>query len=295
MPSPGERPPLRSSLDGLIAVSAFAATLPLTRIALEGFAPVALTFGRLLGATLAAFIMLNALEAPFPKRHQFAGLLLVAAGGVFGFPLFTAIALEGKAAGPAAIPLALMPLATALWSRLRAHERPSPGFWLWSLVGSLAVLHFVWDKGLTEVAPELFAAAAAASIAYAEGGRLAREMPGWQVMAWALMVAAPVTALGFGYTWTWIFLPTAAAPWLALAFLSLVTQFGAFWFWYRALATGVARTGQLQLLQPFLTLLLAAALLGEPLAAELWLYAGAVAASIHLTRTGGRLKPFAGR
>jgi len=289
MPAPYERP----SPDGLIAVGAFAATLPLTRIALEGFAPVALTFGRLLGATLAASIILIALEAPFPKRHQFAGLLLVAAGGVFGFPLLTAIAMEGKEAAPAAIPLALMPLATALWSRLRAQERPSLGFWFWSLIGSTVVLHFVWNEGSTEVAPELFGAAAAASIAYAEGGRLAREMPGWQVMAWALMVAAPVTALGFGYTWAWLSLPTAAPPWLALAFLSLVTQFGAFWFWYRALATGVARTSQLQLLQPFLTLLLAAALLGETLAPGLWLHAGAVMASIYLAR-GGRLKPFAG-
>lgn len=276
-------------LDGLIAIGAFAATLPLTRIALDGFAPIPLTFGRLLGATLPAFLMLNFAKAPFPKRHQLAGLLLVALGGVFGFPLLTAFALEGRSAAPAAIPLALMPLATAAWSRLRAHEHPAPAFWLWAGIGSAVVLHFVWSAGSTAVSPALFGAALSAAIAYAEGGRLAREMPGWQVMAWALMLAAPAAALGFGYSWAAQPLPAALPPWLALAYLAGVAQFGAFWFWYRALATGVARTSQLQLLQPFFTLLLAAALLGESIPPALWLYAAAVVVTVHLSRTRGRL------
>jgi drug/metabolite transporter (DMT)-like permease len=288
-----DRTDRRALLDGLIAVIAFAATLPLTRIALEGFAPMPLTFDRLLGAALAAFLALNLAGAALPKPRQLGGLALVAAGGVYGFPLLTAIALEGRAAGPAAIPLALLPLATALWSRLRAHEHPSRSFWLWAAAGSLAVLHFVWSNGPAAVAPELFGAALAAAIAYAEGGRLAREMPGWQVMAWALMLAAPGAALGFGYTWAHLALPLDAAPWLALGFLALITQFGAFWFWYRALATGVARTSQLQLLQPFLTLLLAALLLGESLSSELWLYAAMAVVTVHLARSRAsrRLQP----
>lgn len=274
----------RALLDGLLAVIAFAATLPLTRIALEGFAPMPLTFGRLLGAAFAAFLALNLAGAALPKPRQLGGLALVAAGGVYGFPLLTALALEGRAAAPAAIPLALLPLATAVWSRLRAHEHPSRSFWLWAVAGSLAVLHFVWSSGPSAVAPELFGAALAAAIAYAEGGRLAREMPGWQVMAWALMLAAPGASLGFGYTWAHLTLPVDAAPWLALAFLALITQFGAFWFWYRALAAGVARAGQLQLLQPFLTLLLAAALLGESIPPDLWLYAAMIVATIGFAR-----------
>lgn len=274
----------RARLDGLIAITAFAATLPLTRIALEGFAPIPLTFGRLLGAILPAFLMLNFARAPFPKRYQLAGLLLVALGGVFAFPLLTAFALEGRGAAPAAIPLALMPLATAAWTRLRAHEHPTPAFWLWASIGSAVVLHFVWSTGSTAVSPMLLGAALSAAIAYAEGGRLAREMPGWQVMAWALMLAAPVAALGFGYSWAQQPLPTTLPPWLALAYLAAITQFGAFWFWYRALATGVARTSQLQLLQPFFSLLLAALLLGEAVPPTLWLYAVAVVVTVHLTR-----------
>jgi drug/metabolite transporter (DMT)-like permease len=269
----------------LIAVTAFAATLPLTRIALEGFAPLPLTFGRLLGASISAMLALKIAGATWPRRHQLLRLLLVALGGVIGFPLLTALALDGREAAPAAIPLALMPLATAAWSRLRGHEKPSYGFWLWAIAGSTIVLQFVWITGTALAAPQLFVASLAAAIAYAEGARLAREMPGWQVMPWALVLTVPVAALGFGYTWARQPLPPSAAPWMALAFLALITQFGAFWLWYRALATGVSRTSQLQLLQPFFTLLLAAALLDEPIPAELWFYATAVAITVHLARS----------
>jgi drug/metabolite transporter (DMT)-like permease len=271
--------------DGLIAISAFAATLPLTRVALEGFSPLALTFGRLLGASVMAMLMLKLVGAHLPKRHQIPGLLLVALGGVFGFPLLTAIALEGRDAAPAAIPLALMPLATAAWSRLRGHELPSPAFWFWAIAGSGLVLLFIWQRGSAVEANILMIAGVAAAIAYAEGGRLARQMPGWQVMAWALTMATPIAAIGFGYSWAPISLPTIPAPWLALAFLALVSQFGAFLFWYRSLATGVSRASQLQLLQPFLTLLLASLLLKETIPVELWLYGAAVVVTVHLARS----------
>ncbi len=285
MHRPGETSELKY---GLIAVGAFAATLPLTRIALDAIPPMPLTFGRLLGAAIAAMLCLKWAGARFPRRHQLPGLLLVALGGVFGFPLLTAVALDGHAAAPAAIPLALMPLATAAWSRLRGHDLPSPAFWFWALVGSGLVLHFVWRAGASLATPELCVAGLAASIAYAEGGRLARQMPGWQVMAWALVMASPLVAFGFGATWSAVTPPSTAMPWLALAFLALVSQFGAFWFWYRALASGVARASQLQLLQPFLTLVLAAALLGEPVPPTFWLYGAAVAVTVQLARSRKR-------
>lgn len=281
----GNKPELRY---GLIAVCAFAATLPLTRIALEGFPPMPLTFGRLLGASIAAMLALKWSGADFPQRHQLPSLLLVTLGGVFGFPLLTAVALEGRSAAPAAIPLALMPLATAAWSRLRGHELPSPAFWFWASAGSGLVLYFVWQGGSSVATLELCVAGLAASIAYAEGGRLAQQMPGWQVMAWALVIGAPLAALGFGASWRPLTLPTSLSPWLALAFLALISQFGAFWFWYRALATGVARASQLQLLQPFLTLLLAALLLGEAIPPELWFYGAAVAITVQLARSSHR-------
>ncbi len=285
MQSEKQREPHRfASLYGLLAVATFAATLPLTRIALEGFAPLPLTFGRLFGAGVAALLCLLLLGLRPPTRAQLAPLLLVSLGGVFGFPLFTAWALEHHPAAPAAIPLALLPLLTALWARLRGHEHPSRRFWFWSLLGSGLVLHFVWRDGAGQVDPRLLAAAVSAAIAYAEGGRLARQMPGWRVMAWALVFALPFSALSFGYSWGPLLLPESAAPWAALAFLALVSQFGAFWLWYRALAAGVARASQIQLLQPLLTLLLAGLMLGEQVEVGLWLYAALVVVSIWQAR-----------
>ncbi len=53
--------------------------------------------------------------------------------------------------------------------------------------------------------------------------------------------------------------------WLGLAYISLFSMLIGFVFWYRGLAEGgVAAVGQLQLLQPFFGLALAASLLHEP-------------------------------
>ena len=190
--------PRRATLYGLIAVAAFAATLPLTRVALEGFPPMALTFGRLTGAALAALAALAMVGARFPERRHWGALLVVAIGGA-GFPLLVALALENHPSAPGAIPLALIPLAVAAWTRSRGHERPAPSFWLWAAAGAGLVLHFAWVDGAGQVAPEIYLAALVVAPAYAEGGRLAREMPGWRVMAWAVVIAAPLSAVGFGY------------------------------------------------------------------------------------------------
>jgi drug/metabolite transporter (DMT)-like permease len=52
--------------------------------------------------------------------------------------------------------------------------------------------------------------------------------------------------------------------WLSLGYVSLFSMLIGFVFWYRGLAQGgTAAVGQLQLLQPFFGLALAAILLGE--------------------------------
>ena len=146
------------------------------------------------------------------------------------------------------------------------------------------MVHFAWWSGSSLATPELFLAAISAAVSYAEGGRLAREMPGWRVMAWALVLALPVTLFGFAFSWTPINLPTTVLPWAALLCLALISQFVAFWFWYRALAAGVSRTSQLQLLQPFFTLLLAYVLLGESIPTGYWLYTAAAVVTVQLAR-----------
>ena len=57
---------------------------------------------------------------------------------------------------------------------------------------------------------------------------------------------------------------TGIAPWAGFAYVAVFSQFLGFQAWYRGLAIGgIARVGQLQLLQVFLTLFASALLLGE--------------------------------
>jgi len=52
--------------------------------------------------------------------------------------------------------------------------------------------------------------------------------------------------------------------WLGFVYLGLFSQLFGFFFWYRDLALGgVARVSQVQLLQPFITILVSAAFLKE--------------------------------
>lgn len=267
--------PLPSIVPAVLAVTAFVTTLPLTRLALHGFPPLALTLGRLLGAALLAFVLLQWFVTRWPPRRHWPSLLRVTLGGVYGFPLLTAYALEHHA--PAPIPLVLLPLLTGLLARWRGHERPAPRFWLGATLGSALVLHSGWANGVRTVAPELLVAALFAAIAYAEGGRRAHEMPGWEVMAWALMIGLPGAALGFGcsYSWAGLAFPSAPGRWLALAFL----------------AAGVAQASQVQQLQPFLTLLLAMGLLGEPVPVSLWAHAGGVLLTVAYARRALKENP----
>ncbi|MEK1843927.1 MAG: DMT family transporter, partial [Pseudomonas sp.] len=104
----------------------------------------------------------------------------------------------------------------------------------------------------------------ACGLGYAEGAKLSRTLGGWQVISWALVLSLPVMV-----PLTWFLAPTSLSgitptAWISLAYVSLFSMFLGFVFWYRGLAQGgIAAVGQLQLLQPFFGLALAATLLHE--------------------------------
>ncbi len=277
--------PLPSSalLWGGTAIAAFSATLPATRVALELFAPTEIALGRIVLAALPALALLLVTRSPLPTRAQWRRLVWVVAGVSFGFPLCSALAMQENGAASGAVALSGLPLITALWARFRAGERPSGRFWIGALTGAAAVALFmarplVYDDGW------LLLAAVAGGIGYAEGGALAREVGGWRVITWAIIFAAPLALLALllsGSGWP---SSTPLAPWLALVYLALISQFAAFFAWYHALAQGIAQISQLQLLQPFFTIALAVIWLGEPWSAELPLFALVVVASVALTQ-----------
>ncbi len=262
------RPPFSALCWGAAGVVAFSLTFPATRLALPAFGPVLTGLGRAAGAAAIAGIALLLARAPRPTRAEWARIAVVSAGVVVGFPLLSALALDHVGAGHAAVLAGLLPAATALAAVARAGERPHPGFWVAAGAGLAAVLVFaaVRGAGRPQVADLLLlAAVAAAALGYAEGGALARTMPGWRVIAWALVLAAPVLVPVSAYAaLTDPPRHPGAGAWLGLAYVTAVSAFLGFLAWYRGLARGgVARVGQLQLAQPVLTLGWAVLLLGE--------------------------------
>lgn len=273
---------------GLIGVAIFSLTLPFTRIAVAELNPAFVAFGRAVVAGVCALVLLAWIKAPRPTRQQLRGLIITALGVVVGFPLFSSIAMRYVPAAHGAVVVGLLPLATALFGALRFGERPSKGFWLAALAGSGIVIAFALREGggsfhLADFA--LFAAVVTAAMGYAEGGRLAQTMGGQNVIAWALVVALPVM-LPVSVWLGWQYGVNASSPaWLAFAYVSLFSMFIGFFFWYKGLALGgIARVGQVQLLQPFMSLLGAAVIAHEALDASNMLFALAVIVVVAIGR-----------
>lgn len=276
-------------VNGLIGVTLFAITLPATRIAVAELDVIVVALGRAVMAGACATVYLLATRASFP-RAEWRRLAMVAACVVFGFPLLTSLAMRDLPASHGAIVIGLLPLATAVFAMAFAGERPSLGYWLAASAGSGTVVAYALLEGggaLDGGDLLLVGAVLAAGLGYAEGGRLSRTLGGPATIAWALVLALPVsipvTALRIGA----VPATTAVSPqaWLAFAYLSVFSMFIGFFFWYRGLAQGgVARVGQLQLLQPFLSILFAAALLGETLGGRSLPFAVAVVAIVAIGR-----------
>jgi drug/metabolite transporter (DMT)-like permease len=255
---------------GLLGVLIFSGSLPATRLAVAGFDPTFLTGARAVIAALLGALLLAILRQAWPARSDLGPLLVVALGVVVGFPLLTALALEHTTAARSIVFVGLLPLATALFGVLRGGERPRPGFWIFSVAGALAVAGFALARG-GEASPAgdllMIAAILACGLGYAEGAVLSRRLGGWQVISWALVLALPAMALTVLLTLPESFGDVASPAWLGLAYVSVFSMLVGFVFWYRGLALGgIAKVGQLQLLQPFFGLALAALILNEPVA-----------------------------
>lgn len=281
----------RGMLLGTVGVAIFSLTLPFTRMAVAELDPVLVALGRAVVAAAGSAILLWWLGAPRPTSSQVRALLITALGVVVGFPVFTSLAMRYVPASHGAIVIGILPLATALFGALRFGERPSVGFWIAALAGSGLVVGFaLWQGGgqfhMADLA--LFAAVIAAAMGYAEGARLSQAMGGQQVISWALVLSMPLllpVTLWLGWTHG---ISASPKAWIGFAYVSLFSMFIGFFFWYKGLALGgIARVGQVQLVQPFLTLIGAALILGEALDARNFLFAIAVIAVVAIGRRMG--------
>ncbi|WP_336777776.1 DMT family transporter [Pantoea sp. USHLN256] len=262
-----DRSALSGWLNGLLGVIIFSGSLPATRIAVQEINPFFLTFIRASIAGVLALMLIGCFREKRPDTRQVCSLIIVSLGVVVGFPLLTAMALQHVTSAHSIVFLGLLPLATAIFGVIRGGERPRFAFWIFSILGSLFVVGFALSQ---QVAVSLtgdllmLASVVVCGLGYAEGARLSRQLGGWQVISWSLILSLP-----FMLAASFVTLPESlghisTSAWLALGYVSLFSMLIGFIFWYKGLAIGgIAAVGQLQLLQPFFGLGLSATLLDE--------------------------------
>ena len=266
---------------GLTSVLAFSLTLPITKYLTDYLSIWDIGIGRSLLAAVAAALILVIYRQKLPTPVQLLRLCVVASGIAFGFPVLTAVGMQTVPSSHGGIILGGLPLATAIIGCFLSGERPSLLFWLVAMAGfALIATYSVLTVGsaadllvyMGDFA--LLGAVLFAGLGYAQGGLLAREMGGWQVICWTLVVALPLLALLTLYTVDFsAFQKMPAFSWVTFVFLALINSLVGFFFWYKALAIGgVSKISQIQLLQTFFTFGFAALWLGEVITVEMVIF-----------------------
>lgn len=261
---------------GLLGIVIFSITLPMTRLAVGSVdAPqmsgLFIAAGRAVVAAVLSVIFLLVTRAPLPRRQDGWPLAITAGGVVFGFPFLTSIAMRYVEAVHASVIVGVLPLATAAVGALLHRQRPSAGFWACAALGSVLVVTFAMLRSGTSpgvsLSPAdmlLLAAMVCAAVGYGYGARLSQHMRAEHVICWALVISLPLTLPVALISWPQV--PLKAAAWWGFAYVAVFSMWLGFFAWYRGLALGgTVRVSQVQLVQPFLSMLFAVPLLGERL------------------------------
>lgn len=267
---------------GIAGVMLFGGTLPATRVAVGYFDPLFLTAVRASVAGCAGLALLVSLRRSIPPPGLWLQLVVTGICTIIGFPVFMALAMAHVPAAHGGVVLGIVPLATVAAAALVAGERPSLGFWVASATGAAVVIAFVLrdHNGVGFAVGDMFllGTVVCGAFGYALSGRLSMQMPGWEVISWQVAGFLPFSLIAALAMWHWQTLDhVPASAWAGLAYVSFVSQFFAFFVFNAAMAlAGVARAGQLMLLQPFVIVALAAPVNGEPIRLDTLVYASAV-------------------
>lgn len=281
---------------GLVGVIVFALTLPMTRLATgtadaPQLSPWFVTWARAALAGGLSMIYLLATRSPLPKPTQLKPLALSLLGNAIGYPLLLGWALRHVTASHAAVITALLPLATAAAAAWLLHQRARLGFWLFAGLGSLLVAIYSGLRahqlghgfGLAWADALLVGAVIAAALGYVAGAKLTPVLGAERVISWVCVMALPLTVPGALLTWP--DQPVNLSAWLALLYVGVFSMWAGFFAWFRGLALGGAlRVSQMQLLQPFISILAAVPLLGESLDVMTLGFALAVVATVFMGR-----------
>lgn len=280
---------------GLLGVAIFALTLPMTRLAVgtpqaPQLSGVFIGVGRAVVAAVLSAAFLAVTRAPLPARRDLPALAMTAAGVVFGFPLLTSVAMRYVEAVHASVIVGVLPLATAAVGAWLHRQRPGAGFWVCAALGSALVAGYALLRNPAASAMPhpadllLLAAMACAAVGYGWGAMLSQRMRAEHVICWALVFALPLTLPA-----AWLSRPTGTigpAAWWAFGYVAVFSMWLGFFAWYRGLAEGgTVRVSQVQLVQPFLSMLFAVPLLGETLDGTTLAFAAAVLATVFIGKT----------
>ena len=279
---------------GVLGMLIFAGTIPMTRLASGSqeapqLSPLFVAFGRAGVAGLLSIAWLLLTRAPWPRRQHWPLLLASTLGNVVGWPLLLGLAVRRVDAMHASVISGLMPLATAAAGALLLHQRPSRGFWGFALLGAALVVAFAaWSgAGRPQVGDLLLLGAViASSIGYITGSRVSsgpQALTAEQTISWVIVLALPVTLPVLVMQWPAV--PVQASAWGGFAYVSVFSMWMGFFAWYRGMDWGGAvRVSQVQLLQPFISILLSVPLLGERLRPATLGFSLAVMACVYLGR-----------
>ncbi|HVO94208.1 MAG TPA: DMT family transporter, partial [Terriglobales bacterium] len=167
------------------------------------------------------------------------------------------------------------------------HERPSVAFWAASAAGACIVLIFVLRRNGGEP-PSLgdvflLGTVIAGALGYTFAGKLAIRMPGWEIISWQVVILLPFGVIATLILWLIGYRPTSelGVALVGLSYVGLISQYLAFVVFNAAMArAGIARVGQIMLLQPFVIVAIAFLVNGEPITIETIIFAAAVVATV---------------
>ena len=248
----------KGMLIGFVGISIFSLTLPFTQMAVNEMSPFFVAFARASIAGICALILLIFTKSKFPNKIQIRRLIIIVIGVIYGFPIFTSIAMKTLPSSHSGIVLGILPLAMSLFAAIKYKEKPSSSFWMISIFGTFIVISYTFIDNNGSLMIEdlwLLFAILFAAIGYSEGGTLAKEMGSIGVISWALVISLPINLFASYLFYEINYASISFQAIISLTYVGLFSMFIGFFFWYKGIAIGgITRVGQVQLIQPFLTI-----------------------------------------